>query len=116
MNHEVESADSFSPQRRTTIVYGKFFAFIGIVGGLAMVFGTPGVLLLFHQGLGSASQEWVESMPGWAAPTALCIGMGGGTLIAVLSTCFGLLIPSRGHSRGRQGVANSQLAIVGENR
>ena len=95
MNHNAESGDTFSAPRRTTIINGKFLAFIGVVGGLAMVFGTPGVLLLFHQGLGSASSEWVESMPSWAAPTALCIGMGGGTLIAVLSTCFGLLIPSR---------------------
>ena len=66
-----------------------------MIGGLAMVFGTPGVLLLFHEGLGSPSREWVESMPSWTAPTALFIGMGGGTLIALLSICFGMLIPSR---------------------
>lgn len=94
MSQETEATRTNAPTR-TTVVYGKFFAFIGIVGGLAMVFGTPGVLLLFHQGLGSDSSEWVESMPSWAAPTALCIGMGGGTLMAVLSLCFGLLIPSR---------------------
>jgi len=81
--------------RRTTVVYGKVFAFIGIVAGLAMVFGTPGVVMLFHQGLDSSSREWVESLPRWTVPTMLCIGMGGGVLISVFSACFGLLIPSR---------------------
>jgi len=81
--------------RRTTVVYGKVFAIIGVVAGLSLVFGTPGVLLLFHQGLGSGSREWVESLPRWTAPTMLCVGMGGGVLITIFSACFGLLIPSR---------------------
>jgi hypothetical protein len=81
--------------RRTTVIYGKYFALIGIVVGLAMAFGTPGILLLFHEGSGAGSREWVESMPSWTAPAALCIGMGGGVLTTLLSTCFGLLIPDR---------------------
>ena len=95
MSDKSGEGDESGATRRTTVVYSKFFAFMGIVGGLAMVFGTPGVLLLFHQGLDHASREWVESMPAWTAPTVLCIGMGGGALITVFSACFGLLIPSR---------------------
>lgn len=95
MSEKTLATDKPAATRQTTIIYGKFLAFIGIFGGIALVFGTPGVLLLFHQGLGSASQQWVESMPGWAAPTMLCIGMGGGVLITLVSACFGMLIPAR---------------------
>jgi hypothetical protein len=95
MSDKTDASDQSGATRRTTVIYGKYFALIGIVGGLAMVFGTPGILLLFHQGLGGSSSEWVESMPSWTAPTALCIGMGGGVLLTLFSACFGLLIPSR---------------------
>jgi hypothetical protein len=95
VSEKTETIEQSGTGRRTTVVYGKVFAFIGIFAGLAMVFGTPGVLLLFHQGLDSSSREWVESLPRWTAPTMLCIGMGGGVLISVFSACFGLLIPSR---------------------
>lgn len=95
MSKKTDTADRSDAAGRTIVIYGKFFAFIGVVGGLAMVFGTPGVLLLFHQGLDSTGREWVESLPSWTAPTMLCIGMGGGVLLTMLSACFGLLIPSR---------------------
>ena len=93
-----EKKDTTAPSgatRRTTVIYGKFFAVIGVVAGLAMVFGTPGILLAIHQGLDSESREWLESMPSWTAPTVLCIGMGGGVLLTLFSACLGLLIPSR---------------------
>ena len=95
MSEKIESTQPPRPMRRTTVVYGKLFALLGILGGLAMFFGTPGILLLFHQGLGDDSRTWVESMPDWVAPTALCIGMGGGALTTLISAGFGLLIPSR---------------------
>jgi hypothetical protein len=95
MSEKTDVTDQSGAARRTTIIYAKYFALIGMIGGLAMVFGTPGILLLFHQGLDDSSREWVESMPSWAAPTALCIGMGGGALIMLFSACFGLLIPAR---------------------
>lgn len=94
MSDKTNAAAPAEGERRTTIVYGKSFAVLGFIGGLAMVFGTPGILLLFHEGLGSG-REWVESLPSWTAPTALCIGMGGGVLLTLVSMCFGLLIPSR---------------------
>ena len=93
MSEKTDATDQSGVTGRTTVIYGKYFALIGIVGGLAMVFGTPGILLLFHDGLGDSA--WVESMPSWTAPTVLCIGMGGGVLITLVSVCFGLLIPSR---------------------
>jgi hypothetical protein len=83
------------PRAKATLIYGKLFALLGLICGAAMVFGTPGVVLLFHQGLDSQSREWVESLPDWTAPTMLCIGMGGGAVTVVLSALFGLLIPSR---------------------
>ncbi|HBE71819.1 MAG TPA: hypothetical protein DDW52_27055 [Planctomycetaceae bacterium] len=79
---------------RTTVVYGKSFCFLGVLAGVALVFGTPGVLMLFHEGVSDQGTRWVESMPAWAAPTAMCIGMGGGVAIALFSLCFGLLIPA----------------------
>ena len=95
MSEKTDATEPSGATRRTTVIYGKFFAFIGIVAGLAMVFGTPGILLAIHQGAERGSREWLESMPSWTAPTLLCIGMGGGVLITLFSVCFGLLIPSR---------------------
>jgi hypothetical protein len=108
MSERPPMADESVAGPRTTVIYGKVFALIGVLAGLALVFGTPGVLLLFHQGLNSGSRKWVESMPDWTAPTMLCIGMGGGVLLMVISACFGLLLPSRvireaANSRSRTG-------------
>ena len=76
---------------RATRVYGKLFALMGVVAGLALVVFTPVIVTLFHD----VNKQWVESMPEWTIPTLLVIGTGGGVLIALVSVVFALLIPSR---------------------
>jgi hypothetical protein len=95
MSEENYAAAQPGAPRRTTVIYGKYFAIFGIAAGLAMLFGTPGILLLFHAGMDDRSRAWVESMPSWTAPAALCIGMGGGVLLTLFSASVGLLMPSR---------------------
>ncbi|MEM6470501.1 MAG: hypothetical protein AAF802_13175 [Planctomycetota bacterium] len=80
-------------QTRSTVVYGKFFAFLGVLAGLLLAFGTPGFLLAnIHD---REIRELVESLPTWAIPTLLCIGIGGGVVVVAMSVAFGLLIPSK---------------------
>jgi len=89
MNKKTKS----SGQRRSTIVYGKFFAFLGVMAGLLLAFGTPGFLLAnVHD---QKIREMIESMPTWAVPTLLCIGMGGGVIVILISIAFAMLIPSK---------------------
>jgi hypothetical protein len=94
MNQKTDSERKSKGKQRTTLVYGKRFAFLGLVCGIVLVFGTPGAILIFNQGLGPYDLGWLES-PSWIIPTMLCIAMGGGVLTIVLSVLFGVLIPSR---------------------
>lgn len=89
MNKKTKS----SGQRRSTVVYGKFFAFLGVLSGLLLAFGTPGFLVAnVHD---QQMRELIESMPPWAVHTLLCIGMGGGVFVVVISIAFAMLIPSK---------------------
>jgi len=110
MDETTHPGNKASQPAKTTLVYGKIFALLGLICGAAMVFGTPGLVLLFHQGMGRHSTDWVESMPAWTAPTMLCIGMGGGVVTVVLSALFGVLIPSRVVREGGAGTPSRPSA------
>ena len=79
--------------RTVTVTYQKSFAAIGVCCGLILFFGSPLMLFMFQDLLSSHGRTWFESLPGWMAPTMMCIGMGGGVLTILVSVVFGLLIP-----------------------
>jgi hypothetical protein len=96
MTQEETIGKGASDEPTTTLVYKKYFAALGVICGLALFFGTPPLVLQFHEGFQSSyGQKWVESFPHWVASSMLLLGMGGGVVTILASCLFGVLIPSQ---------------------
>ncbi len=95
MSEEPRAKNVVSVAPTTTLVYKKYFALLGLIAGLVLFFGTPPLVLQYHEGFQSNyNRQWVESLPDWVAASMLLLGMAGGVVIILVSSLLGMFIPS----------------------
>ena len=111
-NQAMNKKTKSSKPPRSTVVYGKFFAFLGVLVGILLAFGTPGFLLAnIHD---REIRELVESLPDWAIPTLMCNRHGGRRRGHCDVDRFRLVDPLQGHPRSemKPGRENADLSLL----
>jgi hypothetical protein len=94
MDEKSQGGSSVGRNQRTTMVYSKAFAYLGLACGFVILAGTW-LTVLFWSTVSRYEREWLSSLPEWTVPTLLCVGSVSGLLLIFVSTVFGVLIPSR---------------------